>query len=133
MKLKTMVLVLLAGAAFTAVAQEYPEFVATMKATAGAMDAWRKAEKKTGPQAVRIAERLGGAYEQMLPFWRQRNAADAVKMTEAGKAAAAEMAAAANAGDAEKAEEAFKTIGGTCKSCHEAHREKSEDGKYRIK
>ncbi len=133
MKSKETVLVLLIAGAITAVGEEYPEFVAMMKMTGSATDALRKMEKKTGPQAMHAAERLGSAYEQMLPFWRQRNAVDAVKITEAGKAAAAEMAAAAYGGDAEKADEAFKAIGGTCKSCHEAHREKLADGKYHIK
>ncbi len=121
------------GATGIAVAEEYPEFIAMMKATGGATDTLRKMEKKTGPEAVRAAERLGGIYEQMLPFWRQRNAADAVKISEAGKAAAVELASAANGGDAEKADAAFKALGGTCKSCHEAHREKLADGKYFIK
>ncbi len=128
-----MALLFLSVAACTAVAEEYPEFVALMKATAGATGALRKMEKKTGREAMRAAERLGGVYEQMLPFWRQRNAADAIRITEAGKAAATQLAAAAYADDAAKAEEAFKALGETCKSCHDARREKLAGGTYRIK
>jgi cytochrome c556 len=133
MKPKMFAVVLPMALAITVVAEEYPEFVSLMKMTNQAMGALSKMEKKTGPQAVRVAERLGSVYEEMIPFWRQRNAAAAVKIAEEGKAAAAALATAAFSGDAEKADAAFKIIGATCKSCHDARREKSEDGKYRIK
>ena len=116
-----------------AVAQDNPEFTGWMKSTKAAMDALSKNEKKTGPEATASAEKLASVYEHMIAFWRQKEAADAVKVSEEGKAAAAMLMSAANANDSEKAMAALKTIGGTCKPCHEAHREKSEDGKYRIK
>lgn len=110
-----------------------PEFVNWMKTTKGSMDALQKIEKKTGPDAAASAEKLASVYDHMIGFWRQKNAPDAVKISEDGKAAAALLLSAANANDSEKAVAALKTIGGSCKPCHEAHREKSEDGKYRIK
>ena len=79
------------------------------------------------------AERLGGIYENMVPFWRQRNAAKAVRISEEGKAAAAILASAANSGNAEEVAGALKQLGGTCRSCHEQYREKVAEGKYRIK
>jgi cytochrome c556 len=109
------------------------EFVSGMKTTKAAMDALQKMEKKTGPQAVAAGEKLGSVYENMIPFWRQRMAADAVKWSEEGKSAAVMFASAASADDGEKAAAALKTIGGTCKSCHDAHREKTPEGKYKIK
>ena len=69
----------------------------------------------------------------MINFWRQRNAADAVKLSEQGKAAALELATAASAGDEARASAALQTLGGTCKSCHAAHRETVAPQKYRIK
>ncbi len=116
-----------------AAAEEYPQFVAMMKMTNAATDALRKMDQKTGPQAMRAAERIGTIYEEMIPFWRQRNATAAVKLSVEGKAAAAELANAAFAGDAAKADAAFNAIMATCKSCHETRREKTSDGKYRIK
>ena len=104
-----------------------------MKTTGTAVDELKKMEQKTGDQVMRRAERIGGVYESMIGFWRQRNAADAVKSSEEGKAAALQLATAAYAGDAEKANAAFKALSGTCRSCHEAHREKIAEGKYRIK
>jgi len=109
------------------------EFATGMKATKAAMDELQKMEKKTGPKAVAAGEKLGSIYENMIPFWRQRNAADAVKFSEEGKSAAVMFASAASADDAEKAGAALKTLGGTCKSCHDAHREKTPEGKYKIK
>jgi cytochrome c556 len=128
-----LALLLLIVPAVAVVAEEYPEFVSMMKMANQASGGLSKMDKKTGPQAMRDAERLGSVYEEMIPFWRGRNAPAAVKIAEEGKAAAAELASAAFAGDADKAEAAFKTIGGTCKTCHDARREKLADGKYRIK
>lgn len=133
MKVKSLALVLFVAPAITMVAEEYPEFVSMMKMTNQAMSALNKMERKTGPQAARAAERLGSVYEEMIPFWRQRNAAAAVKLSEEGKAAAAELASAAYSGNAEKADAALQTLGATCNSCHEARREKLAEGKYRIK
>jgi cytochrome c556 len=68
----------------------------------------------------------------MIAFWRQRDSAVAVQSAIEGKAAAAMLASAAYAGDEAQAQAAFKTLGGTCRSCHNAHREKLPDGKYRL-
>lgn len=124
--------VILSLAAAASIAQEYPGFVALMKAAGQANAALAKMETKTGPQAMRAAERLGTVYEQTIPFWRGRNA-EAAKIAIAGKAAATDLAAAAYAGDAERAESAYKALTGTCKTCHEARREKLADGRYLIK
>lgn len=130
MRIFSVVLLALA-AMLSLAAQENPEFVAWMKATKASMDSFKEA--KTGPKAMASAEKLGSVYENMTGFWRQRNAADAVKISEDGKAAAAMLASAAHAEDMEKADAALKTLGGTCKACHDAHREKNAEGKYQIK
>jgi hypothetical protein len=114
-------------------AQENETLEGWMKATGASLGALRKLEKKTGPEAITNAEKLGGIYENMISFWRQRNADDAVKLSTEGKAAAVELASAAHADDADKAAAAFARLGGTCKPCHEAHREKTPEGKYKIK
>jgi hypothetical protein len=113
--------------------QENGELEAWMKATGASLGVLRKLEKKTGPEAVTQAEKIGGIYENMIGFWRQRNAEDAVKLSTEGKAAAVELASAAHADDADKAAAAFARLGGTCKGCHDAHREKTPEGKYKIK
>lgn len=119
-----------------AAAEQYPEFTAWMKAAGRTADALTKAENKTGPQVVRAAERLASVYDEMIGFWRQQDpddAADAVKWSEQGKAAALELANAANAGNAERAAAAWKRLDGTCTACHEAHRVQAPDGTYRFK
>ena len=127
------ILILSLAAGVTVVAEENPEFVTWMKTTKTATDDLKKMEQKTGEQAARRAERIGTVYESMINFWRQRNAADAVKMSEEGKAAALQLATAAYAGDADKAKVALEAVNGSCKGCHDAHREKIGEGKYKIK
>jgi cytochrome c556 len=131
--MKTVRLGLLALLAVCAAAQNVPEFHEAMEATDKATVALKKLEPKTGPQAVSNAERMGGIYEDMIGFWRQRNASDAVKWSEQGKAAAVQLAAAAKSGEAAPAAAAFQSLIATCKSCHSAHRERLPDGKFRIK
>lgn len=116
------------------VAGQDDPLAAGMKAAKASMDTLSKAEKKTGPQITAAGERLGSIYENMIEYWRQRyTAPDAVKFSEQGKAAATMLASASFAGDEAKVGEAMKILGGTCKSCHDAHREKTPEGKYKIK
>lgn len=122
---------LLSGAA--AFAEDFTDFTQGMKYTDQAASALRKMEKKTGPQAVRAAEGLGGVYEEMIGFFRQRGAQDAVKLAEDGKAAATKLASAAFANDAEGADAAFKAVSATCRPCHDAYRSRAADGKYHFK
>jgi hypothetical protein len=123
---------LLLGAVLAALAQVDTEFTAWMKSANTAWENLRKADGPAGVEAVRSAERLGGIYENMIEFWRQRNAVKAVEWSEQGKAAAVQLASAANSGDAAKAAAAQKVLDGTCRSCHEAYREKLPGGGYRI-
>jgi len=115
------------------VAQEFSDFTAWMKSSETSMKALNKLPAKSGKDAVREAERLGAVYENMIGFWRQRNAADAVKWSEQGKGAAAQLASAAHAENATEAATAFKTLAGTCRACHEAHRIKLPDGRFAFK
>jgi cytochrome c556 len=62
-----------------------------------------------------------------------KNLDAAVKWSEAGKAAALQLATATNSADAERVAAAMQSLAGTCRSCHEAHREKLPNGSYRIK
>jgi nitrate/TMAO reductase-like tetraheme cytochrome c subunit len=112
---------------------EETELSAQMKILDAAFSTLRKPDAASGRQVVRKAEQIGVAYENMIEFWRQRKAEDAVKWSEAGKAAALQLATAMSSGDAERVAVAMKSLGGTCRSCHEAHREKLSDGRYRIK
>lgn len=116
-----------------AIAQDDAEFQQWMKATGAELGALRKMDDKTGPEAAASAEKVSGLYEQVAGYFAKKNVADATQMSQDGKVAADELAAAAKAGDSEKANAAFKSLGGTCKGCHDAHREKAADGSYKFK
>jgi cytochrome c556 len=133
MKKAQLALLALAASGFVVTAQDTEKFEGWMKSVDTSAKVLRKLEKKTGPEAVESAEKLGAAYENMIAFWRQKGAADAVKLSEDGKAAAVELASAANAGDDTKSAAAFTRLGATCRPCHEAHRDKTPEGKYKIK
>ena len=120
-------------AAFGLFAQDEAAYEKEMKSMDQHAGVLRKLQAKTGDEAASNAEQLVRLYASTHQFWARRNVEDAVKWAEEGKAAATELAAAAKAGDAAKAEAAFKALGGTCRSCHTAHREKLPDGTYRIK
>jgi hypothetical protein len=132
MNASKLILSITLAAGFVLVGQEFTEFTTRMKTADLAWDNLQKLESKTGKQAVHQAESIEGVYENMIAFWRQQDAPDAVKSSMNGKAAAAMLASAAKTGNAAKAEAAFKTIGETCQSCHHAHREKVADGKFRL-
>jgi cytochrome c556 len=132
MKLLHLTLLAAAAASFPLAAED-DHFVTSMKSINAQVGALRKMEKKTGPEAAASAEKIAGAYENMIAFWRQRSADDAVRASEAGKTAAVQLSAAAHEGNAEAAQTAFAALGSTCKGCHEAHREKLADGTYKIK
>jgi len=114
------------------VAEENTQLTTWMKACGQSFGGLMKMETKTGKEAIHYAERMGGIYEEMIGFWRQRNAG-AAKYAEEGKAALGILAAAAYSGDAAKASEAAATLGTTCKNCHTERRIKLENGKFAIK
>ena len=133
MRRASHVILILLAAPVLAPSQEHVEFAGWMKSVASAWQALGKLDPKTGTEAVHQAEQLGRVYENMIGFWRQRDAPDAVKWSLQGKAAAAQLATSAFSGDAAKADESAKILAGTCRSCHEIYREKLADGRYRIK
>jgi cytochrome c556 len=115
------------------IAEEDEAFIAGMKATGQSFGAIRKLEKKTDPEALKHAEKIGSVYEEMIPFFRQRNSPQAVELSEAGKAAAVQLASAIRAENTADADAAIAALGKTCQGCHSAYREKLSDGKYVIK
>jgi cytochrome c556 len=84
---------------------------------------------QVGKDAARISE----IYKQMAAFWRARKSDKAVKWSEDSSIAAASAATAAKTKDWDKVKLHLQDVTKNCKSCHELHREKLEDGSYRIK
>lgn len=126
-------LVAAALAAFSVSAQDDGAFQKDMKSIDQHAAVLRKLPAKTGEEAAMNADRLANLYGSMKSFWTGRNVEDAAKWSDEGRSAAMELASAAKAGDSAKADTAFKSLSGTCRSCHTAHREKLADGTYKIK
>ncbi|MDX1982505.1 MAG: cytochrome c [Bryobacteraceae bacterium] len=105
-----------------------------MKAAGDHMGGLRKGMQAGNMEEVaKHSEGISGALRGTGAFWRERKMDDAVKFTRDGMAAARELTAAAKAGKADEAKAASAKLGGSCKGCHEAHREKLPDGTYKIK
>lgn len=119
---------LVVGAVGLLTGQDHQAFDAAMKSADTAMKAINKLEVKTGPEAVRHAERLAGIYEEMIGFWRHRGKENAVKFSAHGKAAALALMGAAYAGNQQEVAGALKALGATCRGCHQAYRVKRADG-----
>jgi len=90
-------------------------------------------ESKDADQLNKDAARLAEIYKQTVPFWQHRKVDDAAKWSQESAAAASALALAAKAKDWDKATQHFRELGKNCKACHDAHREKLEDGSSRIK
>ncbi|MBC7925955.1 MAG: cytochrome c [Bryobacteraceae bacterium] len=124
----------LTALASVVVAQDEASYQKWMKEMGKEIGILRKADPRTGPDVAASAEKIAVLNDQSRGFWVQRGGSeDAVKWSDEGKSAALELAAAARSGDVTAASSAFTKVGGTCKSCHDAHREKLADGTYKIK
>ena len=133
MKTATVAVLISIACALILVGQQYPDLTAGMRGANRAWKAIEKLEPKTGKVAVDNAERLGGLYEEMIAFWRQRESAGGTRLSIEGKAAATRLASAARAGDTARAEAAARELGETCNACHKQHRVKTAGGRFRLK
>ncbi len=115
-------------------ADDHEAFEAAMKKAGKTMGPLKKAlDANNFADAKPGADALVGIYDVTEKFWKERKADDAIQSAMTGKAAAAALVAAVAAEKSDDARAAFGKLAGTCKGCHEAHREKLEDGKYKIK
>jgi hypothetical protein len=120
----------------TVVASEKPpeSYVKNMKDTNAASADLRKAVELKDYEAIaKSATTLKTLFENTEEFWAKRKMDDAVGFAKAGSAAAADLAAAAKAKNEEHVADASKTLLGTCKQCHDVHRERLPDGSSEIK
>jgi cytochrome c556 len=79
------------------------------------------------------AKSIDAALASIESFWAARKDQEAIKMNAAARDAAKAVAKAAESKDAAATEEARKALGGTCKACHDVHREQLPDKTYKIK
>jgi hypothetical protein len=87
---------------------------------------------RKGVEVEASAKRMAAIYKEVEGFWGKRSAIGA-KASKDAQAAANELAKAAASGDAAAIGAASKVLGGTCRGCHDAHREKVSDTEYKIK
>jgi cytochrome c556 len=90
-------------------------------------------DNKNGAVLAKDATRLAEINKQVTGFWKSRKFDDAVKLSTESADAATAAATAASAGDWDKVKTSVGAVMKNCKACHDAHREKLEDGGYRIK
>ena len=134
MKKTALLLLLFLGICAMGLAQDEDAYRGWMKAAPPAVGGIRKnLEAKSMEAVIDDAKKLEHIFGQSAEFWTKKGGADAAGWSKDAQAAAAKVASAAAAGDAEGAAAAFKTVTGSCKGCHEAHREKLADGSYKIK
>ena len=130
-RLLAMTLLLGVSAMF---ADDHEAFEASMKRAGKTMGPLKTAlDGDACADAAPGAAALVELYDVTEKFWKANGAADAIAMSATGKAAAADLVAAVKASNGAGAKAAFGKLAGTCKGCHDAHREKLPDGKYKIK
>jgi cytochrome c556 len=105
-----------------------PDHVKWMKDLGSQMGALRK-----GVDVEKNANDMQATMKDVTEFWKKRNSEVGLKTSNDTTAGAAALAKAAQGGDKEAMMSASKMIGGGCKGCHDAHREKISDTVYKIK
>jgi len=126
----------LAVVGLTVIASEKaPEsYVKNMKDTnAEAAELRKSVEVKNYDAAAQHAATLKTLFANTLSFWENRKTDDAVGFAKAGIKAATDLEAAAKAKNEEDVTTSAKALTATCKSCHDAHRERLPDGSSEIK
>jgi Spy/CpxP family protein refolding chaperone len=79
------------------------------------------------------AQKLQEDFTKAQGFFKAMKAQDAVDMAKANADAAGEIVKAAKANNLDAAKAPAKTIKGSCKACHDVHREQLPDKTYKFK
>ena len=88
---------------------------------------------KDAATAATDATKLSGLFKEAGAFFKTKNIADATGWANDASSAAADAAKAAKANNFDDATKAAKTVGGTCKACHDVHREQLPDKTFKLK
>ena len=119
----------------TAAREKAPEeYMKAMKDINAANGALRKDVMAKDYDAIaKDAAALKAPLEAGAKFWAAKKVDDATKWANDDLKAAADLEAAAKAKNDDGIAAASKAIGGSCTTCHTAHRTKNADGTYEIK
>jgi cytochrome c556 len=112
------------------------DYKKAMEATLAGMQAIGKTLRENPADlsgAVAGAKAIDAALASIDSFWVARKDQGAVDLNAKSRAAAMAVAKTAGTNDAVATRDAVKALQGTCKACHEVHREQLPDKTYRIK
>ncbi len=122
------------GMAVIAAEKPPDSYVKNMKETNAANSSVRKnVEAKDYDAVAKDAATLKELFSTTEEFWTKRNAEDAVTAAKAAVKSATELETAAKAKNGAAVADAAKAVNATCKTCHDAHRERLPDGTSEIK
>ena len=79
------------------------------------------------------AEKLQALFAEVRKFWEARSAPDAAEFAAKAAAEFGEISKLVKASDWDGAAGGQKKAGANCMGCHSAHREKADDGGWKIK
>ena len=117
----------MSGSALVSAEEPTPEHQKLMKEIGGLNGKIHK-----GEDVAANAKLLAEAGKQVEAIWGKRSEVG-LKSAQELQAGANEMATAAAANNAEGIAAAGKTVGGSCRTCHDQHREKVAENVYKIK
>ncbi|HUL71759.1 MAG TPA: hypothetical protein VLT86_01575 [Vicinamibacterales bacterium] len=90
-------------------------------------------DSSTTNTALEKAKELKGYFGEVQTFFTKRNTADAIGWATEAQKLTDTIGMAATAGKWDDAKAAATTLNGLCGQCHTAHRERMDDGTYRVK
>jgi cytochrome c556 len=90
-------------------------------------------ESKNAAEASAAAKKVEESITTTKKYWVAKNTKDAMDWSDAAIAGARLAQDGAAAGQWDKVGDGVSKMGGTCKSCHDVHRERLSDGTYKIK
>jgi hypothetical protein len=109
-------------------------YVKNMKAQAAADKSLKEdIDAKNWDAAAKDAATLKQLFQNTQDFWAKRNVEDAITQAKKGETAAGDLEKAAMAKNEQAVVSAQKDVNMTCKTCHDAHRERMPDGTSQIK
>jgi len=79
------------------------------------------------------AQELTDIFAGVQAFWESHGVDEAAGIAKTAHDAAASIKAAADAGDLDAVRPAAQSLGGTCRTCHMAYRERVSDGVFKFK
>ncbi len=90
-------------------------------------------DSSTTNTSLEKAKELKGYFGDVQAFFNKRNMADAIGWATEAQKLTDTIGMAATAGKWDDAKTAATTLNGLCGQCHTAHRERMDDGTYRVK